>query len=218
MHAYKETYLPDAAHHFGTMMSYVVNDCGIDGDLYLQMFITSGLARQFERGNPKVVAGMSGIDLAIEAIRITTGSPPREMPSESEYRTAEYWSGWTLAHYQWHTSMNYSAILRYVSFEDTVEMYPTLHEADITRFYAAADEIIARAQPQTNLRRLREAIGLSQSRLAAEAGVSLRSIQMYEQRNKDVNKAQALSLAKIARSLGCDTEELLELSSDPLSH
>jgi DNA-binding Xre family transcriptional regulator len=33
---------------------------------------------------------------------------------------------------------------------------------------------------------------------------------MYEQKNKDINKAQAMTLAKIARVLGCDVEDLLE--------
>ena len=65
-------------------------------------------------------------------------------------------------------------------------------------------------RPQTNIKRIREAAGLSQSMLSAEAGVSLRSIQMYEQRNKDINKAQALTIVKIARALGCDVEDLME--------
>ena len=51
---------------------------------------------------------------------------------------------------------------------------------------------------------------MSQAELAREAKVSLRSIQMYEQRNKDINKAQAITLARIARTLGCDVEDLLE--------
>jgi DNA-binding transcriptional regulator YiaG len=95
-------------------------------------------------------------------------------------------------------------------FSDILNKYPTLHEADITKFYAAADEIYAREHPQTNLKRIREAAGLSQSQLAASASVSLRSIQMFEQRNKDINKAQALTLVKIARALGCEVENLLE--------
>jgi transcriptional regulator with XRE-family HTH domain len=89
-------------------------------------------------------------------------------------------------------------------------MYPTLHEADITKFYITAGEIHSREIPQTNLKRIREAAGMSQSQLAGEASVSLRSIQMYEQRNKDVNRAQAITLVKIARILGCEAEALLE--------
>jgi transcriptional regulator with XRE-family HTH domain len=76
-----------------------------------------------------------------------------------------------------------------------------------------ADEIRACAFPQTNLKRIRESAGLTQSQLAEQAAVSLRSIQMYEQRNKDINKAQAITLAKIARVLNCAIEDTLENES-----
>jgi len=213
--AYKETYLYNAANKFGNMMDYAVNDCSLSGDRYLHMFISSGLAQQFERGNPKVIAGMSGIDLAVETIRITTGKFTEVKPAELDYRTAEYWGGWALARYQWYTVKSFSYILRIIPFYAILDMYPALHEADITKFYMVADGIIARDQPQTNLKRIREITGLSQSKLAEEADVSLRSIQMYEQRNKDINKAQAISVIKIARVLGCEAEDLME--SMPLS-
>jgi len=192
------------------MMDYAVNDCDFDGCMFLHMFISSGLAHQFERGNPKVVAGMSGVDLATEAISTTTGNIPNAVPSMIEYRTPEYWGGWALAHYQWYTARSFSSILRFMPFSDILDMYYTLHEADITKFYEAADEIYTHARPHTNLKRIRSAAGLSQSKLSADAGVSLRSIQMYEQRNKDINKAQALTIVKIARALGCEVEELME--------
>ena len=60
MRAFRETYLHNAANRLGSMMDHAVNICGLDGDQYLHMFISSGLARQFERGNPKVAAGLSG--------------------------------------------------------------------------------------------------------------------------------------------------------------
>ena len=62
----------------------------------------------------------------------------------------------------------------------------------------------------TNLKRIRTSYGCSQSKLAEMSGVSLRSIQMYEQRNKDINKAQADSLHRLAKVLGCSMEDLLE--------
>jgi len=210
MRAYKETYLNNASKNLGSMLDYGVNDCDFEGGTLLHMFIASGLAQQFERGNPKVIAGMSGVELALETIEHTTGEKPIVMPSERDYRTPEYWVGWVLAQYQWYTAMGFSAILRFLSFTDIWRMYPTLHEADITKFYAAAEEIRKDKFPQTNLKHLRNAAGLSQAQLAKGAGVSLRSIQMYEQRNKDINKAQAVTLAKIARYIGCDIEDLLE--------
>jgi DNA-binding XRE family transcriptional regulator len=192
------------------MLDYAINDCEIDGGFFLHMFIASGLAEQFEHGNPQIIAGMSGVELAIKAIKATTNEYPDATPQERDFRTAEYWAGWSLAQYQWHTAMSFSAILRFLPFDDIVRMYPTLHEADITKFYEVADEIHIREFPQTNLKRIRESAGLSQSGLAKQAEVSLRSIQMYEQRNKDVNKAQAITLAKIARVLVCTVEDLLD--------
>jgi DNA-binding transcriptional regulator YiaG len=210
MRAYKETYLSNAANKFGNMMDYAVNDCKLDGDQYLHMFITSGLAEQFEHGNPKIIAGMSGIELAAKAILTITGEPSSAKPAEIDYRTPEYWAGWILSKYQWYSARSFSSILRFLPFADIKGMYPTLHEADITKFYAAAEEIYSRECPQTNLKLIREASGFSQSQLASESKVSLRSIQMYEQRNKNINKAQAITLAKIARILGCDIDDLLE--------
>lgn len=45
--------------------------------------------------------------------------------------------------------------------------------------------------------------------LAEESGVSLRSIQMYEQRIKDINKGQAQTLHSLARVLGCRIEDFV---------
>lgn len=64
--------------------------------------------------------------------------------------------------------------------------------------------------PETNLKRIRTAYGCTQAELAEKAGVSLRSIQMYEQRNKDINRASAESLYRIAKVLGCSMEDLIE--------
>ncbi len=63
---------------------------------------------------------------------------------------------------------------------------------------------------ETNLKRIRTAYGCTQKELAAMSGVSLRSIQMYEQRNKDINKAQSDSLYRLAKALGCAMEDLFE--------
>ena len=208
--AYRKTYLSKAARNFGNMMGYAVNDCALDGCRYLHMFISSGLAQQFEHGNPKVVAQMSGVDLAVEAITKAAGNAPNAVPSMTDYQTSEYWGGWALAHYQWYTARKFSSILRFMPFSDILDMYYSLHEEDITKFYEIANEIYLNARPQTNLNRIRETAGLSQAKLAAEAGVSLRSIEMYEQREKDINKAQVLIAIKIARTLGCEVEDLME--------
>ena len=89
-------------------------------------------------------------------------------------------------------------------------MYDRLHEADITKFVEIAEEKMREYFVETNLKRFRTAYGLSQAELAERSGVMLRSIQMYEQRRKNINKAGAETLYRISRTLGCTMEELLE--------
>lgn len=62
----------------------------------------------------------------------------------------------------------------------------------------------------SNLKRIRESEGLSQSELARVTGVSVRMIQYYEQGYKDINKASVETAIRLARALRCDVEELLE--------
>ena len=53
----------------------------------------------------------------------------------------------------------------------------------------------------TNLKKIRQAQGLSQSELASLAEVELRPIQMCEQRRNDINKAQVETLYKTSKCL-----------------
>ncbi len=60
------------------------------------------------------------------------------------------------------------------------------------------------------IKQIRESRGISQAELAETSGVNLRSIQMYEQKVNDIDKAQSQSLYKLSRVLGCGIEDLLE--------
>lgn len=63
----------------------------------------------------------------------------------------------------------------------------------------------------TNLKRIREARGLSQTKLAEASGVNVRMIQHYEQGTKDINAAVALTVYKLAQALDSSVEFLLEI-------
>ena len=208
--AYNEKYLNSASTVFSEMVDYAINDRSIDGDRFLHMFITSGAAKQFERGNPSYITGRSGIDIADEVLNKTMPSKNPARLDIRESRTPEYWAGWVLSQYQWYTAKSFESLMRYLPFSSIVELYPVLHEADITKFNEVADSIIKERNPLTNLKRIRTAAGITQEKLATESGVHLRSIQMYEQRNKNINNAQVSSLVRIARVFGCDVEDLLE--------
>ena len=210
--AYDEMYLNDAMCAMGEMLDYAVHDCGCDGDSFFTQFLSSGVAEQFERGNPKFVGGMSGVELAFEVFRRTTGQVPLVEASASEEKSPEYWAGWSLAYYQWKTGMPFREIIaRGLTVSKICSMY-LLHEADISKFAEAADKIIQEnlCKSETNLKRIRRANGFSQKQLAETSGVALRMIQLYEQRQNDINKAQAVTLIALAKSLNCRIEDLVE--------
>ena len=89
-------------------------------------------------------------------------------------------------------------------------MYKIYHEMDISRFIESMDEIYDETVIETKLRRIRESRQVSQSELSKMSGVPLRSIQLYEQRVNNIDRAQAQTVYKLARALGCNTEDLLE--------
>lgn len=62
----------------------------------------------------------------------------------------------------------------------------------------------------TNIKRLRESSGLSQSQLAEKAGISKRTLQEYEQGRKSANGMALETAIRLADALGCDTKELLD--------
>lgn len=212
-HAYEETYLDDAMNNLGDMLDYAVNDCGFDAEEFFSQFIVSGVAEAFERGNPKYIAGLSGPELASEVIYRTVRSRPDTPSAENIDKSPEYWAGWILAYYQWQSIRRFSDMRKNgLTINRVLSLYPTLHEADISKFVSVADQIIKSNMTTgvSNLQRIRKASGMTQNELAEASGTSLRMIQLYEQRKQDINKAQAITLTRMAHVLGCAVEDLLE--------
>ena len=210
IHAYQETYLRKAQAALGDAFDYGINTCGIPGEVFIKLFIVSSVGKRMERGEPAILVGQSGIDIALDVMLETTGQQLEAEPQVRLGRSREYWIGWAVCYYQWYSARSFGDIFAVLSFDDLQSMYHTLHEADITKFASIADERVRDHFRHTNLKRIRTAYGCTQSELAMRSGVSLRSIQMYEQRNKDINKASAESLYRVSKVLGCSMEDLLE--------
>ena len=208
--AYQEIYLSKAQSVIGDAFDYAVNTCGIIGTDFVKLFIASSVSKRLENGEPAYLAGKSGIEIVREIIAETKGKELQIEPQEHFGRSKEYWIGWAIAYYQWYSGRKYSDIFKVLSFEDLQKMYYTLHEADITKFVDIVDAKIKEYFSETNLKRIRTAYGFTQAELAERSGVSLRSIQMYEQRNKNINKASADSMYSLAKALGCTMEDLIE--------
>ena len=208
--AYQEIYLSKAQSVIGDAFDYAVNACGIVGTDFVKLFIASSVSKRIENGEPAYLAGKSGIEIVREIVAETKGKELQIEPQEHFGRSKEYWIGWAIAYYQWYSGRKYSDIFKVLSFEDLQKMYYTLHEADITKFVDIVDSKIKEYFSETNLKRIRTAYGFTQAELAERSGVSLRSIQMYEQLNKNINKASADTMYRFAKALGCTMEDLIE--------
>ena len=208
--AYQEIYLSKAQSVIGDAFDYAVNTCAILGTDFVKLFIASSVSKRLENGEPAYLAGKSGIEIVREIVAETKGQELQIEPQEHFGRSKEYWIGWAIAYYQWYSGRKYSDVFKVLSFEDLQKMYYTLHEADITKFVDIVDSKIKEYFSETNLKRIRTAYGFTQAELAERSGVSLRSIQMYEQRNKNINKASADSMYSLAKALGCTMEDLIE--------
>ena len=210
IHAYQETYLSKAQASLGDAFDYAINTCKIPGEDIIRFFTASSVSKRMENGEPAFLAGKSGIEIAVDVVLETTGKQLDCEPQEHMGRSREYWIGWAVCYYQWYSARSFSDIFKVLSFEDLQNMYYTLHEADITKFADIVDDKMRDHFKETNLKRIRTIYGCTQAELSERSGVSLRSIQMYEQRNKDINKASVEALYRISKVLGCTIEDLLE--------
>ena len=210
--AYSELYLDDAMNNLGDMVEFAVCDLKLDPDEFFGWFISSGIASKFEKGNPKYVAGMSGFELAEAVLDATSVSYEKREPSYVEFKGREYWAGWILAHYQWVTGKRFEDIVKDGLTLSTVFSMYILHEADESKFVDAANEIIARnkAKRKSKLSEIRQARGFTQHQLSEASGVTLRMIQLYEQKRNDISKAQVTVVLNLAKALGCEVEDLID--------
>ncbi len=209
-HAYHEMYLSNAQSALGTAFDYAINTCEIPGEDFIKLFVASSASKRMERGEPACLVGKSGIELTMDIMIETKGQELCIEQQTNFNRSVEYWIGRAVAYYQWYSGRTYSDIFKVLSFDDLYQMYHPLHEADISKFADIVDAKMKEHFPETNLKRIRTAYGCTQTELSEHSGVSLRSIQMYEQRNKNINKASVDTIYSLAMVLGCTIEDLME--------
>lgn len=210
IHAYSETYLDKAQNNLGHATDFAITSLNLEPDVFGNAFAVSSVSKQFGNGNPTYVVGINGCELAREVLKEThTAFNDTE---EAMYldKSPEYWAGWAMAFYQWYSGRPFTEILTTMPLSRIIMMYPVYHEMDIIHFAEEMDEQMRKATPDTRLKTRRINNQLSQAELASSSGVALRQIQLFEQRQRNINNAAAITLLRLSKALHCSIEELLE--------
>lgn len=206
--AYDKNYLAKAQNNMASMLDFAVYDLNEDLTSFYQKFLQSRVSRQFERGESAVIAGKSGVELALEVLgNEKLASKYRPVAN----RTPEFWCGWALAYFQWFTNLSFLEINTFIPVAEVLAFYSPYHEMDISKFCDKMIELYNNRKVYANLKKFRLAAGFSQSELAEISGVPVRTIQQYEQSQKNINAAKAETVVKLAKSLNTTVENLLEL-------
>ena len=208
--AYDEAYVHSAQNILGHAVDFAVISLELDPDEFGNAFSVSNASKQFASGNPRYVAGINGCELTRIVLEQT--KTPFNDTEDAMYldKSPEYWSGWALAFYQWFSARSFTEILTAVHLSEIITMYPVYHEMDIEHFAQHMNELTKKAVPFTRLKAKRNNCGMSQSELASESGVALRQIQLFEQRQRDINSAAAITLLRLSKALHCQIEDLIE--------
>lgn len=205
--AYDKVYLEKARVALGRMLDFAVYNLHIDLRDFWARFLNSDVSKRFERGDSSLLAGMSGIEMAYAVLGDDVQRAKARLTAD---RSEEYWLGWALAYYQWDTGIAFKDIFDAEDIFKIKALYSPYHEMDIRHFCNLLNEMYLERNPMTNLKRYRLRAGLSQAQLAEESGIPLRTIQQYEQRQKNINKAQAEYVIRLAKTLYCEPEDLME--------
>ena len=237
IHAYDKVLLDRAADTLGRMLDYSVYSLHYDAAAMIDLFIASGVAALFERGDIRITAGMSGVELSYEILEKSGIVFERTQPRYTKGLSPEYWCGYTLAHLQWETCLPFDQITGSFSAQVFISEYVKkrlsfledlpfeisekersekisdfgrqFSDESVSHFISSAGGNDSRANNETPLKKMRIKNGLSQSGLAKASGVPLRTIQQYEQRQKDLAKARAEYLIALARAMDCDPSRLI---------
>lgn len=230
VHPYDGVYLDQAMNTLGKAVDFS-EACLPGGTRYfLEAFYGSEAAASFSPPSPRPDVGVSGIELVLrvcggpesgglDALLQIASSLPQSGSHEKR------WIGSAIVRYQWETGITFREIGTFLTLEDLESERRSLISSgsgdnwerlcqDLEQLRSDRTVRGDLAETATHLAKLRAKAGLTQTQLSYLSGVSLRSIQQYEQRAKNINRAQSRSVLALAKTLGCAMEDLLEPEGD----
>ena len=209
MYAYDDTLIYKARLCMARMLDYAVYGLNMPLKDFYQLFLDSSFSDKFAAGDSSTIAGKSGPEIAYAVLKEKGYDIEYKEPEYVIDRSPEYWTGWALSYYQWYRNVSFNQINDGVSISDIIIMYDKYHEMDIDKFVIEMDRRRGVAFSDSALKRIRTYARLSQSELARKAEVPVRTIQQYEQKQKDIKSAKIDTVIRLAKALRCDVEDLM---------
>lgn len=213
--AYNKIYLEDAMDCLGEALDYVSNACQIDMSMFFDMFLTGSFAGRFEEGEPSIVSGTSGTEL-VHKVMSECGLDIAFPPALVDYDSAsyEYICGQLLAFLQWYSGLAFAQILENISLDAMEEYVNRFAVTTEEERVSMCDEILKGFGGPVRIQVMRKACGFSQRQLSEAAGVNIRTLQQYEIKSKDINKAAASTVLELAKTMGCTARDLMEFGNE----
>ncbi len=204
---YKNNSEETARKNLALFLDYGVNVLNVSLDGLWSRFLMDDRSIQFGNGDYSVTSGISGIELAY----LITGFTYDHNYIYQQDETAEYWLGSYLAYAQQKLKVSFQMINKYVPISELLSLYYPFHLMSEDKFVEFLKTAIKVRKGKTNLEIYRREAKLSRSELSEKSGVPLRMIEHYEQRVKNINKANSEYLLSLAKALYIEPENLLEI-------
>jgi len=213
-YAYDINILPVAQNLLGGMLDFAVNGLQYNISEFYQCFLDSVYCKRVERADSSTVMGRSSIELCYgitDCEHMDKSSMDEFLLLASTRRSREFWTGWAISYLQWKTGLSFKEIDDISTINNICSMYDIYHEMDILHFVDRMKEIYKEKNPNTRLKQMRINAGLSQKNLAEMTLIPVKTIQQYEQRQKNINNASVDYVVRLSKTLNCNVESLLEV-------
>lgn len=188
-------------------LDYGVNVLNVSLDGLWSRFLLNDKSIRFAKNDYGVITGVSGIELAYSVTEFTYDKSYIYEQND----TVESWLGSYLAYAQDKLKVSFQMINKYVPITELLSLYYPFHQMNEDKFVDFLRTALRVRKGKTNLEIYRREAKLSRSELANKSGVPLRMIEHYEQRLKNINKANAEYLLCLAKALYIEPENLLEI-------
>ena len=224
MGAYNVNYLSHVQSNVGAMLDCGVNTLEFGMRDFYNMFLSCEVSDRLNRGDSYTVCTLGGVELAeyivcqamnnSKYIHVRKASDPAYNQQLSDaiinVNSAEYWTGKVLVSYAREKNLSYDELDRLIPIEKIYELHHDYKDADDLMINIKLDEMMKESSKTSKIKARREMMGISQAELAKRADISVRTLQQYEQKRKNINNAAAISLVNLSNVLHCDVRDLME--------